>query len=49
MLQSITEEVKKQPEQRIRNGFIMHVPAIQDVVKKITQKGWWKIGRIQKI
>ena len=39
MLQGITEEIKKQAEQRINSRFIMYVPGVHNVALKNTQKG----------
>ena len=39
MLQGITEEVKKQADQRIHSRIIMYVPGVDDLVVKNAQRG----------
>ena len=38
MLQGITEEAKKQAEQRISNPFVLYLPVIRDLALKKTQR-----------
>ena len=50
MLQGVTEEVKKQAEQRVNSRFITYVPGIHNSALKNTQRGgrWGKSEESQK-
>ena len=39
MLEGVTEEIKKQAEQRINRRFIMYVRGLHQLALKITQRG----------